>query len=257
MPQRSTGAMMFIGERCALDECHREDFLPFKCADCRQHFCGAHFRPASHRCSSLENGPGDYRVPLCPLCDSPPQGWKRDEDPNIAMDRHLSTGNCPALDSQGLIKQDARASSAANAKTPSAASSPRTKKPNECGFKKCFKIMVVPIKCPQCQSSFCPSHRAPTQHSCGSSPSSSTTRLDPPKKLSATGDGSSSAFKKMASSVTKPNLASLGKSTSRSEAPSPDEPKRSPIAAVTGKASSHKLFDKTDKWVPKSVFGLA
>ncbi|EPQ31994.1 uncharacterized protein PFL1_00192 [Pseudozyma flocculosa PF-1] len=245
MPERSTGAMMFIGERCALDECHREDFLPFRCADCRQSYCGAHFRPAAHRCSVHDDSTGDYRVPLCPLCDSPPQGWKRDEDPNIAMDRHLSAGRCPALDSNGYIKADSKGPSAA-----SSSSGARQKKPNECRFKKCSKIMVVPIQCPQCRASFCPSHRAPAQHSCGSTPSpaSSSSRLvpPPPKKADAAG---SSALKKMTASVSKPNFGGLTKSGSKTDAPpaADGQPKRTPMTAIANKATTNKLFDKTDK----------
>lgn len=137
MPERSTGPMMFIGERCALDECHREDFLPFKCSDCRLHFCSNHFRPQTHRCSSYHQGVGDYRVPLCPVCDTPPEGWKRDQDPNIVMNRHLS-GQCSMLDANGHVKP-AGASSASTAMK-------RAKKTNECTFVKCSKIMIVPIQ---------------------------------------------------------------------------------------------------------------
>ena len=140
---------MFIGERCALDECHREDFLPFKCADCRESFCGSHFRPASHRCTKHDDSSGDYRVPLCPLCDTPPEGWKRDEDPNIAMDRHLSSGKCPALDANGLVKNRTSSSKA------TAAPAIHAKKPNECAFKKCSKVMVVPIQVRSQQPNFC------------------------------------------------------------------------------------------------------
>lgn len=31
---KDTGSMMFIGETCSLDDCGREDFLPFRCPDC-------------------------------------------------------------------------------------------------------------------------------------------------------------------------------------------------------------------------------
>lgn len=142
MPERSTGSMMFIGERCALEECHREDFLPFKCSDCRHHFCSNHFRPQTHRCASYDQS-GDYRVPLCPMCDNPPEGWRRDQDPNIAMDRHLS-GQCPMLDKNGHVKSVSGPSTSAPMK--------RAKKTNECTFVKCSKIMVVPIQVSYCKS---------------------------------------------------------------------------------------------------------
>lgn len=250
MPERSTGPMMFIGERCALDECHREDFLPFKCSDCRQHYCSSHFRPQAHRCANHHESDLDYRVPLCPICDNPPEGWKRDQDPNIAMDRHLS-GQCPMIDNNGYIKPAATTS--ANIK--------RTKRANECSFVKCSKVMVVPIQCPQCAASFCPSHRAPNQHNCkntssGSSPASSSTRL---AARSTSGSGIKSAFQNLKISTSSTN------STTKSNQPAASEAKPAPStttarhsnASIPASTSFGKMFDKSEKWVPKPIFGKA
>lgn len=239
---------MFIGERCALDECHREDFLPFKCSDCRQHFCSNHFRPQTHRCSHYHDNDVDYRVPLCPICDNPPEGWKRDQDPNIAMDRHLS-GQCPMLDSNGYLKP--------NASVPGASSMKRVKKTNECSFIKCSKIMVVPIKCPQCSASFCPSHRAPNQHSCKhssspSSPASSSTRLAASSQASS---GIKSAFQnlKISNTTTTPS----SRPTASSKANEPAKTSSSNIKSGSSTAPFSKMFDKSEKWVPKPIFGKA
>lgn len=244
MTERSTGPMMFIGERCALDECHREDFLPFKCSDCRQHFCSNHFRPQTHRCSNYHDTDLDYRVPLCPICDNPPEGWKRDQDPNIAMDRHLS-GQCPMLDSNGYLKSGASASASSPMK--------RAKKTNECSFVKCSKIMVVPIRCPQCSASFCPSHRAPNQHSCNhSSSSSSRTAASAPSN-----GGIRNAFQNLKISAT--NSTSAAKPA----APEPRRPTTTNGSAIQSNSSSStsapfsKMFDKSEKWVPKPIFGKA
>ncbi|KAJ9476962.1 CDC48-associated ubiquitin-like/zinc finger protein 1 [Pseudozyma hubeiensis] len=237
MPERSTGPMMFIGERCAFDECHREDFLPFKCSDCRQHYCSNHFRPQAHRCAYYDAADVDYRVPLCPICDNPPEGWKRDQDPNIAMDRHLS-GQCPMLDSNGYLKSDAA--------LPKSTQMKRVKKTNECSFVKCSKIMVVPIKCPQCSASFCPSHRAPNQHSCkhvsaSSSPESSSTRL-------ANNTSSSSGIKNAFSNL----KISSNPSSSASTKPVSTS-KQTPVRPIDTSSSNTtlapfgKMFDKSEK----------
>ncbi|GAC73390.1 hypothetical protein PANT_9d00082 [Moesziomyces antarcticus T-34] len=236
MPERSTGPMMFIGERCAFDECHREDFLPFKCGDCRQHYCSNHFRPQAHRCSNYDDKDLDYRVPLCPICDQPPQGWQRDQDPNIAMDRHLS-GQCPMLDSNGHLKPDAP--------SPAALKMKRAKKANECSFVKCSKIMVVPIQCPQCAASFCPSHRAPNQHSCqhssSSSPSASSARITPTAPASG---GIKSAFQNL--KISTPQLGSSSMPTkSTGSKLSATAPK--PTAASSTSQPFGKMFDKSEK----------
>ncbi|KAK0568131.1 hypothetical protein OC861_002222 [Tilletia horrida] len=161
--RRGTGAMMFLGQTCHWHECHREDFLPFKCSDCTHHFCADHFRPNAHQCAAAaaRDAAEDFRVPLCPVCNEPPKNWRRGEDPNIAMERHLSSGQCPALDAQGRLKEGVPYPNAANGQPQK-----RQKKQNECHFGKCHKIMIVPIRCQDCGADFCPSHRAPVQHSC-------------------------------------------------------------------------------------------
>ncbi|KAL9937872.1 hypothetical protein V8E36_003417 [Tilletia maclaganii] len=166
-----TGAMMFLGQQCHWHECHREDFLPFKCSDCTHPFCAEHFRPQQHACAAAaaRDAAEDFRVPLCPICNEPPKNWRRGEDPNIAMERHLSSGQCAALTSDGLLRDSAKAKQpGGSVGVAAAASAPRVKKTNECNFTRCHKIMMVPIRCSDCGADFCPSHRAPAQHTCRS-----------------------------------------------------------------------------------------
>lgn len=74
-------------------------------------------------------------MPLCPLCGQPPANWRRDEDPNIAMEAHLSS-RCPAIDENGLRK---------DGKGVRTAGKSRAKKDNVCRERKCTKIMLVPM----------------------------------------------------------------------------------------------------------------
>ncbi|PWN90298.1 hypothetical protein FA10DRAFT_286010 [Acaromyces ingoldii] len=172
-PRRVTAAerhynseMMFIGQRCHWQECNREDFLPFRCPDCQETFCSEHFKTGEHQCPTPSQS---FMVPLCPLCHEPPRNWKRDEDANVAMDAHLTpdrkTGKveCAALNADGSIANKGK----------------RAKREGECSERRCHKVMVVPINCPCCSLSFCPSHRAPNQHSCTSLARSSSSNLPP------------------------------------------------------------------------------
>ena len=41
-----------LGRHCALESCHRLDFLPFQCDHCHASFCLEHRTVASHSCAS-------------------------------------------------------------------------------------------------------------------------------------------------------------------------------------------------------------
>jgi len=43
-----------VGEHCALADCSKLDFLPFKCVHCASIFCADHRRPQDHRCVKAE-----------------------------------------------------------------------------------------------------------------------------------------------------------------------------------------------------------
>lgn len=151
--------MMFLGEQCHLVECNRESFLPFRCPDCQnqwvvwsdhtsritvidilllflRRFCSDHYKTTDHGCRQAS---ASFLVPLCPLCHEPPKNWRRDEDPNIAMNAHLTpnsrTGqsDCTALNESGRVVEAKRASR-------------RVKKDKECREVRCRKLMVVPIR---------------------------------------------------------------------------------------------------------------
>ncbi|KAK0539866.1 hypothetical protein OC835_000961 [Tilletia horrida] len=252
-----TGAMMFLGQRCNWHECHREDFLPFKCADCGHHYCADHFRPQEHACAAAaaRDAAEDYRVPLCPICNEPPRNWRRGEDPNIAMERHLSSGQCTALDADGLLRNDGSGgSSAAPGLTAGGAAPRRAKRANECHLGKCHKIMIVPMHCADCGADFCPSHRAPAQHSCvrktaaaatataggASGPAKSAAR-----SAAAGADGvraARSAFlKKLTDALPIPSSSSSGAATSNVQRP----PSQSVAASTTTKVQSHSSNAKS------------
>ncbi len=229
--------MMFIGERCHLSACHREDFLPFRCPDCHHQFCSDHYKTAEHQCAHAS---ATFLVPLCPLCHEPPKDWKRDEDPNIAMILHLSpnprTGKieCQAVDVQGIVRDDAKGKR------------PRQKRDNECRERKCRKLMIVPITCPSCRLQFCPSHRAPVQHAC---PSMQV------KTAPVASSSAKHANSKLLSVVSQSNAPS---STAKNEREKPSDPKESasksnPLQAIN---AVHKGL-KMDKWVPVPLFGKA
>ncbi|KDN41965.1 hypothetical protein K437DRAFT_258048 [Tilletiaria anomala UBC 951] len=278
---RSAAPMLWIGERCHLEICHREDFLPFKCKDCHENFCVDHYKPDLHSCPSASSSrsSADFYVPLCPLCHEPPTGWKRDEDPNIAMERHLSArprsaGACKALGIDGMLKDEQ-------------APQMRAKVEKECRFRKCRKIMVVPITCQKCRQSFCPSHRAPQQHECStsanasasSSKSGSTVSLPSSSSIAKSGSSrakskampsSANAVAANAAATIKAKVSALGstrsnssgatqpyttRTVSSSAAPSKAEatPPQQASAPNAG-SSTFNFFDKTDKWVPRPLF---
>jgi len=147
--------MLDIGKHCEEASCNQIDFLPFKCGYCRHTFCSEHWKPSQHDC--LEEKLADVRiiVPTCPLC-STPVPVKQGEDPNVYMDRHLST-SCPNL----------------NPSTGLATSIPKGKPPNACRAPRCQTKVIEPITCSKCSQKFCAKHRMPEDHHC--SPSSSKT----------------------------------------------------------------------------------
>lgn len=214
--------MMFIGQRCHWHECHREDFLPFTCADCNQTFCSQHFRTSQHACPTATP---TFVVPLCPLCHEPPKNWKRDEDPNVAMNAHLTPNaksglvECEAIDANGAIQ--------------SKGIERRTKRENECQERRCKKLMVVPIKCPACAMCFCPSHRAPNQHQCQSTIRPTTTSAPQRKTQNWT---TASVEDTRGSQQDRPHNKIVDKL---------NIPK-----AVSAANNSRKV----DKWVPKPIF---
>lgn len=232
--------MMFIGQRCHWRECNREDFLPFRCADCQNKFCSEHYKTAAHHCS---NPTPDFVVPQCPLCHEPPKQWKRDEDPNVAMDAHLTpnpkTGliECTALGIDGKLQKQKK-----------------EKRENECNEKRCHKLMVVPIQCPQCHMRFCPSHRAPIQHQCVSlstaKQSSSTSSSSPGSKLL---DSLASKRANLQQQQQQQKVTGQQARTEKQSNLNAKVENLNPIRAIHAASNERKM----DKWVPRPIFGEA
>ncbi|PWN18724.1 hypothetical protein BCV69DRAFT_284706 [Microstroma glucosiphilum] len=269
--------MLFLGQACHLSSCRREDFLPFHCASCGHDYCSAHRLPhpgseqGGHSCDfhlqpekASSGEQGDFLVPLCPLCREPPKGWKRGEDPNLALDRHLSSGDCPELVGEAGATQ-----------------SRRIKKANECNYKRCHKIMIVKMDCEKCRESFCPSHRAPAQHQCGVSPARTPDRRQDGQAptASSTISGGLAALKRLKLGGASEAAAPAKNSGNQHQASSEPTP-RSHIPTASNNdtsknnASSNSqsigtgnIFGlnlsassagrKVDKWVPPPIFGQA
>ncbi|WFD29441.1 hypothetical protein MSPP1_000450 [Malassezia sp. CBS 17886] len=148
MPDATSG-MLWIGAPC--HECHREDFLPLLCCACRHPFCADHVAADVHACASPSR---DFRVPLCPLCNEPPHGWRRDATPadmHAVLETHWAPGArgaCAAL--YGCTARHA----------------PQ----HVCARVPCGCVLHVPIQCPYCGQLFGTLHRAAAQHGCARAP---------------------------------------------------------------------------------------
>lgn len=263
--------MLFIGQACHLSDCRREDFLPFHCPNCGHKYCAEHYQPSGpsgHSCSySLHperrghGEEGDFLVPLCPLCEKPPAGWKRGEDPTRVMHQHLEFGGCPVLNQ--AADEEAK----------------RRKKANQCSERRCTKMIVVRIECEKCKDVFCPSHRAPNQHNCRALASSSSSSSHAASAANARNPNTSSAGMAAGlAAIKRLAIAAEKNVTSGSSAKTPTKSQVSapPVNAASASASSDPTdasrkgskntfgikipngAERTaDKWVPPPIFGRA
>ncbi|KAN0087638.1 hypothetical protein V8E55_006259 [Tylopilus felleus] len=136
--------LLSIGQQCSESSCLFVDFLPFKCQHCSKSFCGEHFQVAAHHCPEYDESKHNRVAPSCPLCNTPvaiPPG----EDPNIRMERHIST-ECSVMTGK----------------------SGRTRSQPVCARGKCGKVLYAPIACNACKKQYCPQHRFPKDHNCSS-----------------------------------------------------------------------------------------
>lgn len=177
---------------------------------------------------------------------------------NSHLSPHSRTGKieCEAVDGQGMVRDDAKGRQHQQR---------REKKENECNEKKCRKLMIVPIKvsaindcfflnfelttsiiilnfkCPSCSLQFCPSHRAPVQHSCQSlqvksaSPSYSSSKIKSKSRLL---------------DVVSSKSPTVDHNSKQKEA---ENKKLNPLQAI---GAAHKGIT-TDKWVPVPLFANA
>ena len=81
-----------IGAHCSLAECHRKDFLPFKCEKCGQIFCLEHRTCDSHKCKKAAGD--DIWLMICPICSTEIKITDAD-DPNVIFDQHTISGCQP------------------------------------------------------------------------------------------------------------------------------------------------------------------
>jgi len=135
---------MEFGEHCCFAECKKLDFLPIKCSACKQNFCSSHYLFNQHNCSkatySDKNAENSFQIPVCPICLKNVSFLDSNRNPDDAINNHIELG----------CKQN-----------------PRKKiYTNSCNFKHCKKKELIPIRCSNCEITFCLRHRLAEDHEC-------------------------------------------------------------------------------------------
>ncbi|KAF8558250.1 hypothetical protein OG21DRAFT_1433429 [Imleria badia] len=257
--------LLSVGQQCSEASCLLVEFLPFKCQHCSQSFCGEHFLVAAHRCPQYDESKHNRVAPSCPLCNTPvaiPPG----EDPNIRMERHIST-ECSVMTGK----------------------SGRTRSQPLCARSKCGKVLYAPIACNACKKQYCPQHRFPKDHSC-SSPASTAASSSNSRNTSSLGgskfsaktfttqtsNASSSRVNPLPSSsrtATTSNVAALSNPFSKTDrtisSPTPPPKSASPSSSPTAEPKSlpiecrmpsdSQIANILDPWsfVPRPIFSTA
>ena len=116
-------------------------------------FCQEHWRTSAHACPKYNATLADNRVPMCPVC-SAPVSFPLGQDPNFAMDRHLSESCAVLNEALGVSEAPRSSRTARGAPT--------------CDAARCKSKLVAPITCKACAGSFCAAHRMPREHACDS-----------------------------------------------------------------------------------------
>ncbi|KAH7922932.1 hypothetical protein BV22DRAFT_1016291 [Leucogyrophana mollusca] len=216
-PERDA-QLLAIGHQCSEQSCLLVDFLPFKCQHCSQRFCGEHFTVAAHKCPSYDESKHNRVAPSCPLCNSPvaiPPG----QDPNIRMERHIST-ECSVMTGK----------------------SGKTRSAPVCARGKCGKVLFAPIGCDKCKQQFCPQHRFPKDHSCPSlstpATSSSGASRAPPSSLLAR------SMPKFSVKSSGPSTGPAKKASGSTAAPAPSRAAQTPNSS---QLNGINIFSKTDR----------
>ncbi|WVF72034.1 hypothetical protein IAT40_006846 [Kwoniella sp. CBS 6097] len=203
--------MMFLGTACHHPSCHLHDFLPFSCPACHLSFCQPHFLPSQHPCTEpLPASMVDRIAPKCPMCDEIVP-YPKSMDPNEAVEKHILSGTCTGFEGGEERKK----------------SEIKRKRDNGeiCWKKTCGKVLVVKMKCEQCQHLFCPTHRHFTSHTCTTSSTSAS--------ASASTSSASSRTTTPQPPVSKPaGKAALSRLVPQSMIP-PKSANSSPAPAVT------------------------
>ena len=139
MASQVDGGLMVV-DKCDYASCGAGNFLPFRCLDCKSHFCEDHHKREAHKCEGYEAA--NHVIPTCPLCGVlVPVGVTENAD--AVVNKHIS-GGC---------------------KRPGEAKRRRT---DRCAEEGCRRREVAGlVKCPHCKRDFCFSHRmANSTHDC-------------------------------------------------------------------------------------------
>ena len=124
---------MDLGKSCEV--CNFVEFKPFQCIYCKHYFCAEHRN--NHGCKPANDGTVSTTV-TCPLC-SQVIVVKPGEDMNARVN-HLINLGCPDESVKVFT--------------------------NNCSFKGCTKLEMVPFTCNRCGKDFCTMHRLPEDHMC-------------------------------------------------------------------------------------------
>ncbi|PRP86467.1 AN1-type zinc finger protein [Planoprotostelium fungivorum] len=124
-----------VGRHCEYNGCKQLDFLPFNCAGCHHTHCLDHRTYDAHKCPKK---PAEEGVISCPLCEKPLCAANRN-DINAIVDKHITEG-CKTQPNRVLS--------------------------HKCSRKGCKKSELIDIRCKECRSSFCITHRSPLDHDC-------------------------------------------------------------------------------------------
>lgn len=75
-----------VGNHCAVESCHRQDFLPYTCDRCSKVFCLQHYRANKHDCEVGDAD--DVQAILCPLCNKTIR-FRANQNPDKLWDDHF------------------------------------------------------------------------------------------------------------------------------------------------------------------------
>ncbi|KAI9501807.1 hypothetical protein GGI25_000305 [Coemansia spiralis] len=147
-----------LGRNCALSECNRLDFLPFKCPYCRLSFCEDHWRHANHNCARKDLVK-DRQVPACPICGEV-VATNPDEPPDAVIDQHINAG-CRRKNTSGAGKSGKKSGS------------------RGCAAKGCTTKTQAWTTCDSCRMRYCLKHRFTDVHDCPGLRASSVPNIIP------------------------------------------------------------------------------
>eukprot|EP00474_Spongospora_subterranea_P011055 CRZ11513.1 hypothetical protein [Spongospora subterranea] len=127
-----------LGSHCGVGHCHRLDFLPFTCKNCRLVLCIDHKEEMAHQCS---NPSKDGHTISCPSCQQL-LAVNANADDDFIVARHIQNGCKP----------------------------PKSTLKSGCCVTRCRAKTIALIHCNCCQNQFCLRHRLAEDHNCKPKP---------------------------------------------------------------------------------------